>query len=96
MTTTSIPDHVSVVWGKDDRTARPIASSPSVKALRAESHTALTHLVAALGYPPHWVDELERRAFAAGRVWSGTPCSEKGGHADGSRRERGADQAPSS
>ena len=95
MTTTSIADHLSVVRGGDNRTARP-ASSPSVKALRAESHTALTHLVAALGYPPHWVDELERRAFAAGRVWSGTHWSEKGKHADGSRRERGADQAPSS
>ena len=43
---------------------------PTVEALRTESNEALTHLVRVLGYPPHWADELERRAFAAGRVWS--------------------------
>ena len=42
----------------------------SVEALRAESNAALTRLVRTLGYPYHWADELERRAFAAGRVWS--------------------------
>ncbi len=47
-------------------------SLSDVEARRAESHAALTRLVALLRYPPEWADELERRAFAAGRVWSST------------------------
>ena len=43
---------------------------PAVEDLRAESRATLTQLVTMLGYPPHWADELERRSFAAGRVWS--------------------------
>ena len=50
-----------------------VPAPPSdVEALRAESHAALARLVALLRYPPEWADELERRAFAAGRVWSST------------------------
>jgi len=51
---------------------RGTAPSRTVETLRAESHATLTQLVTMLGYPPHWADELERRAFAAGRVWSPT------------------------
>ena len=78
MTTPSIAEHPGAVRRDGDSTARRTASSPAVEAVRAQSHAALTHLVTALGYPPHWADELERRAFAAGRVWSGAPRGDEG------------------
>jgi CheY-like chemotaxis protein len=40
-----------------------------IEALREESRQALRRLVGPLGYPESWADELERRAFASGRVW---------------------------
>src|SRR4051812_23924179 len=36
---------------------------------REESRRALADLVALLGYPAEWADELERQSFAAGKVW---------------------------
>jgi response regulator NasT len=38
-------------------------------AVRAQSREAIEHMLRALGYAEEWAVELERRAFAAGRVW---------------------------
>jgi hypothetical protein len=75
MTTTSILDRPGAQRLRDP-VAPGAGSEATVEAARVESRTALAELVRALGYPPHWADELERRAFAAGRVWSGTPSDE--------------------
>ena len=76
MTTTPTAEHPEARrQGREVRAARRSPSSSTVEALRADSHGAMTDLVTVLGYPAHWADELERRAFAAGRVWSFTPGS---------------------
>jgi hypothetical protein len=84
MTTTSIAEQLGARRG-DVPTARPRTPSPTVEALRAQSSSAQTDLVSVLGYPPQWADELERRAFAAGRVWSLTPYGDEDRDADASR-----------
>src|SRR5262249_5878937 len=75
MTTTSTAEHPEAALQEREGRARRSPSSPTVETLRADSHAGLTDLVSVLGYPPHWADELERRAFAAGRAWSFTPGS---------------------
>ena len=75
MTTTSTAGRAGATRRDRDGRARRSTSSSTVEALRADSRAGLTDLVTVLGYPPHWADELERRAFAAGRVWSFTPGS---------------------
>ena len=76
MTTPLITEHPRASRRGGDRTARRTSSMPTVEALRAQSNAALSHLARVLGYPPEWADELERRAFASGRVWSFTPCGD--------------------
>jgi hypothetical protein len=52
-------------------------SAPSVRALplpvsergREESRRTLARVLSFLGYPPEWLDALEQREHAAGRVW---------------------------
>ena len=76
MTTSSIAERQSSVGRGRERRGRGTASSRTVETLRAESHATLAQLMTMLGYPPHWADELERRAFAAGRIWSPTALDE--------------------
>jgi hypothetical protein len=84
VTTPSIAEQPGAARQGGARTARRTASTSADEALRAQSHASLTVLVTALGYPPHWADELERLAFAAGRVWTSRPAETMTGHADGS------------
>ena len=41
----------------------------AVRAKREESRRTIAHMLSLLGHPEEWADELERRAFAAGRTW---------------------------
>jgi two-component system, response regulator PdtaR len=45
---------------------------------RRISRDALAELLYQLGYPEDWSDDLERRAFAQGRVWRSTHASPRG------------------
>ena len=36
---------------------------------RTESRAAIAEVLELVGYPADWADDLERRAYAAGRVW---------------------------
>ncbi len=36
---------------------------------RAESRAAIAEVLELVGYPEGWADDLERRAYAAGRLW---------------------------
>ena len=69
MTTSIVHDRGPSSLGRD-REPRRAVSNPTVEALRSESRASLTEVVRMLGYPLHWADKLERRAFATGRVWS--------------------------
>jgi hypothetical protein len=73
VTTSTVTDRPRAARRAGAEPERREAPSPSVEALRARSHESLTVLVTALGYPSYWADELERRSFAANRVWSVTP-----------------------
>ena len=76
MTTALISEHPEAARRSRERTEHRPASAPTVGALRAQSQEAMAHLVRLLGYPPHWADELEGRAFATGRIWTATPLGE--------------------
>ena len=39
------------------------------RAARTESRAAIAEVLELVGYPADWADDLERRAYAAGRVW---------------------------
>ena len=39
------------------------------RAARTESRSAIAEVLELVGYPADWADDLERRAYAAGRVW---------------------------
>jgi DNA-binding response OmpR family regulator len=45
------------------------AGETALAGRRAESLAAFTAIARTLGYPPEWAAELERRAFADGKVW---------------------------
>jgi response regulator NasT len=40
-----------------------------VEAMRAESRRTIAHILDLLGYPTEYADQLERQAFARGRIW---------------------------
>jgi CheY-like chemotaxis protein len=42
------------------------------RAAREESRAALAAVLELVGYPEEWADELERRAYAAGKLWKRT------------------------
>lgn len=44
-------------------------AAPRLEGVREESHAALAHVLDLLGYPAGWATDLERRSFAAGKVW---------------------------
>jgi len=78
MSTASISEHHPRTTHRGrDREARRTAPGPSIDTVRAQSRATLTQLVTMLGYPPHWADELERQAFAAGRIWSPAPSHDQ-------------------
>lgn len=43
-----------------------------VEKLRAESRAALARLMELVGYPAEWADDVEQRAYDAGRFWKQT------------------------
>jgi CheY-like chemotaxis protein len=48
------------------------AHATHVEKLRAESRAALATLMELVGYPAGWADDVEQRAYAAGRLWRQT------------------------
>ncbi len=48
------------------------AHASHVRKLRDESRAALVAILELVGYPETWADDLERRAYDAGRLWKRT------------------------
>ena len=48
------------------------AADAGRSAAREESRAALATLLELVGYPEGWAEDLERRAFAAGKLWKQT------------------------
>jgi FixJ family two-component response regulator len=48
------------------------AHTTHVQKLRDESRAALETLLELVGYPAEWANDLERRAYDAGRLWKQT------------------------
>jgi CheY-like chemotaxis protein len=60
----AVADLVDAV--SDALAPRPLAAE------RLESRACLAELLGLLGYPESWADELERKAFRSGTVWTRT------------------------
>ena len=76
----------AVAAGVTSVVSKPFEEGAVVRALsdaivarkRRVSRNALAQILCQLGYPEDWSDDLERRAFAQGRVWCSTVTSPEG------------------